>query len=135
RERQARAVGEVEDPLHEALAEGYLADDEAAPVILNRPGDDLRGRGRVAVDEDDERVIYGVVERVLVDVVVILVAAAHRDDGLAAPDEAARHLDRLVEQAAGVVPEVEDELLHALVAQILERGTQLVGGRLREAAV
>ena len=46
---------DLEDGLDEALAKGGLADDQSAVVILQRAGDDLGGRGGVAIDENDDR--------------------------------------------------------------------------------
>ena len=45
---EAGVVGDLEDGLDEALAEGGLADDQGAVVILQGAGDDLSGRGGVA---------------------------------------------------------------------------------------
>src|SRR5262249_383635 len=50
---------------------------------------------------------------------VVGIAAAHRDD-LAAAQKSVRHRDRLVEQAAGIVAEIEDEALE-LVRRNLSR--------------
>ena len=41
--------------LHESLAERRRSDDERAVVVLQRAGDDLRGRRRAAVEQHDER--------------------------------------------------------------------------------
>src|SRR5205085_12088735 len=49
RELERIAAVEVEDRLHESLAEGRLADDDGAIVILQRPGDDLARRRRAFV--------------------------------------------------------------------------------------
>src|SRR5690606_21856186 len=50
-----RPAVEVDEVLHRALAEGLLADDQAAAVILDRAGEDFRGRRRAAVDEYRQR--------------------------------------------------------------------------------
>ena len=42
-EREAGVLGDLEHRLHQALAEGSLADDQRAIVILQRAGDDLGG--------------------------------------------------------------------------------------------
>ena len=73
----------VEDGLDEALAEGGFADDQGAVVVLQRAGDDLSGRGGIAVDEDDDGVLRTVFA---VGGAIDLVregAAALRDDDLA----------------------------------------------------
>jgi len=53
-EGEAGVVEGVEDGLDEALAEGGLADDEGAVVVLQGAGDDLGGGCGVAVDQDDD---------------------------------------------------------------------------------
>ena len=52
---QRAAVGELEDLLEDALAERLGADDLRAVAVLQRAGDDLGGRGGVAVDEHRHR--------------------------------------------------------------------------------
>jgi hypothetical protein len=66
---------------------------------------------------------------------VARVAAAGRDD-LAPVQEGIRHIDRLVEQAAGIEPQIQDIALDLGVAGILpdlfDRSLQIVGGALGE---
>ena len=103
-------------------------------MILHGPGHNLRSGGRVAVDEHDERIVVWVARSTLVLPAVLAAAPAHRDDCFAALDELACDFDGLPEESAGVVAQVEDDLLHPLLAQTFERRSQLVGGGLREAA-
>ena len=49
------AARQREDGLHAALAEGRLADDGGALLVLKRAGDELRSARGVLVDEDDAR--------------------------------------------------------------------------------
>ncbi len=58
-EGEAGVLGDLEDGLDEAFAEGGFADDESAVVILQGSGDDLSCGGGVAVDEDDDGVLVG----------------------------------------------------------------------------
>ena len=60
------------------------------------------------------------------------VPAARHDDLLALREEEVRHGDRLVEEAAGVAAQVEDELLHALLLELLPVLRELGRGRVRE---
>jgi hypothetical protein len=110
REGQTGVLGDLEDGLDEAFAEGGFADDEGAVVVLQGAGDDLSRGGGVAVDEDDDRVFV----RTLLAVggAVDLVgegAAALGDDDLAFLEELVGHVDGFVEQSAGVAAEVDDE--------------------------
>ena len=53
------AVGQAPDLLEDALAERARADHLGALAVLQRAGDDLRGRRRLAVDEHDDRDLRG----------------------------------------------------------------------------
>ena len=46
---------QVNDVLHRALAESGFADNDAAPVILDRAGKDFRGGGAVTIHQHGER--------------------------------------------------------------------------------
>lgn len=52
---QSRPVSEREEELHEALAEGALAHDEAAGVVAERSCEHLARAGAAAVGEDGQR--------------------------------------------------------------------------------
>ena len=110
-QRQAGVFAEVVDGLHQAFAEGGFADDQGAVVILQRAGDDLCRRGGVAVDQhDDGEGLAVVAVGGGVDLIGIG-ASALRDDGLALGQQMVANLDRLAQQAAGVVAQVEDQAL------------------------
>ncbi len=102
-------------------------------MILNGPGDDLGGGGASAIDEDHERHIE-VRARAVRDVVVVrpVGAAAGVDDERALLQELVGDGDRLVQEPAGVVPEVQHELLRALHLEFHEVLVQLVLGGFRE---
>ena len=123
-----RAIAaERDDRLHRALAEGPRADDGRAPVILQGAGDDFRGRGRAAIDQHDHRLAVGEVAGVgVVALGLVGVAAAGRDD-LAALEEGVGDGDRLVEEAARIVAQVDDVALDLVLA---DRRLQLVDRRL-----
>ena len=102
-------------------------------MILERAADDLRRAGAVAVDEDDERDL-GVGAGLGGEVVLVGVRhpAARVHDHRALREEAVGHLDRLVQRAAGIVPEVEHQPLHPLRAELVERHAEIVVGVLGE---
>src|ERR1700693_6557944 len=58
-ERQPRPVRQRVDALNEPLAPRALTNDQAAVMVLDGAGDDLRGGGRAPVDEHDERLFAG----------------------------------------------------------------------------
>ncbi len=116
RQGEAGVLAEVVDGLHQALAEGGFADDQGAIVILQRAGDDLGGRSGIAIDQHDDRESLAVVAvGGCVDLVGIG-AAALRDDGLALGEQVVADLDRLAQQAAGVIAQVKNEPMQVLEA-------------------
>ena len=65
--QRAVAGAQRDDGLHRALAERARADERGALVILQRAGDDFRGRRRAAIDQDDDRLALGQIARVGVE--------------------------------------------------------------------
>ena len=55
-EAGGRAVGQRDDALNRAFAEGGFPDDECAVEVLERAGDDLRSAGAGIVGENDDGV-------------------------------------------------------------------------------
>ena len=55
RDLDAAAVPRFHDVLHQPLAVAPLPDEDAAVEVLQRPGDDLGGRGGAAVDQYRDR--------------------------------------------------------------------------------
>ena len=131
RELERHAFAQREERLHQPLAEGGRADHHRAVVVLERAGDDLRGAGGALVDQHDDRQVGPRLARVVEELLGRAAgAAAGGDDLLLGIEEEVGDLDALVEQAARVVPQVEDERLHPL---LLHRGDflpQLAGGGL-----
>ena len=101
-QRQAGILAQVVDGLHQALAEGGFAHDQRAVVILQRAGDNLGRRGRVAVDQhhDGEGLAAVAVGGGVVQVGIG--AAALRDDGLALGQQVVADVHRLAQQAARI---------------------------------
>src|SRR5262249_3563904 len=132
---QGRAVLERVDRLDAALAEGLAADDDRAVVVLEGAGHDLRGRGRAVVDDHDDGIVgLGVAGGGLVFFEDLIVGADGQDDG-ALGEKLIRDVDRLVEQAAGVIAQVDDQALEvfAAVAHRLEVAVHLASGLFLEA--
>jgi hypothetical protein len=101
------AAVEREERLHEPLAVARRAEHHGAVVVLQRAGDDLARRSRVAVDHDDER--HRRRDRLPGGHVRLRVALppAHARHLLAARQEEVRDGDRLLEDAARVEAQVE----------------------------
>ena len=122
-----RPAVEVDQVLHRALAERGLADDEAAAVVLDRAGEDLRGRGRAAVDQHRQRALPR-------DARVVVAVDHHPATGFAhlhhraAVDEQAGELDRLVQRAAAVVAQVQHHAIDLVGAQPGQQLADVAGG-------
>src|SRR6478735_11266873 len=89
-------------------------------MVLERAGDDLRGRRRAAVHEHDER---DVVAEMLARRPERLWRSAPRTnagDLLTVLEEQARCLERLFDDAAAIVAHVEHDSLRALRNELLD---------------
>ena len=108
--------------------------NERVPMMVarrwscKRAGDDLGSRGRTAVDQHDDRLAVGEVAGLGVEALRLVgVAAAGRDD-FALVEEGVGHRDRLIEQAARIVAQVDDVALDLVGADL---GLELVDGGLQ----
>ena len=104
--------------MHEALAEGAAADDDAAVVVLHGAAHDFGGRGGVFVDEDGEAALTEEAVAAGTQLRVFSRAALRVDHQTAAREKFAGDINGRAEIAAAVDAEVEDEFLHALFLQL-----------------
>ena len=111
------AVGQVERSLYQTFAEGTTADDDATVVVLDGTRENLAGRGRAFVDEDDE--FAGGVKPVFLAPPFLTrrVYAFGEDDKFVFGEELVDEFNGGVEVASRVATQVEDERLHALSLQ------------------
>src|SRR5215475_8836824 len=134
--QRAVAAAERDDGLHRALTERARAENGRALVVLQGAVDDFRRRGGAAVDQHDDRLALGEVAGARVEALRLLGIAAARRDNLAALEERIRHRDRLVEQAARIVADVDDVAAQLvsrnLRLQLRQRLLQALGGLLVE---
>ena len=88
-------------------------------MILNGAGDDFRRRSRAAIDQHDQRIVLAAVA-VGGDIALFRRGAAVvRNDQLALLQELVGHADAFAEQAAGILPQIEDQALQ--IAHLVER--------------
>ena len=125
---------ERENGLDGALAEGSLADERGAAVVLKRAGNDFAGRRRASVDEHDHLPIRvrGRFQRAKI-LAAGGFAALRIDDQLPAVQEQVRDVDRRREQAAGVIGQIQYQAPHALPFQIIQSPVQILGCPFAEA--
>src|SRR5262249_51949693 len=134
-ERAVAAAADRDHGLDRALAERGPAQDDAALAVLDGAGDDLRRGGRALVDQDDDLLAFQQVAGAGgVDGDLAGVAAAGRDDR-AAVEEGVGHGHGLIEQAARVVAQVDDDAGQAVAElglEVADRVFQHVGRLLVE---
>src|SRR5438874_1855494 len=125
--RLRRPAIEGHQVLHRALAEGGLAEDHAAVIVLDRASEDLRSRGAQPVDQHCQRTVVG---RCGLRVIQHLEPACgiaqlhHR----AVIDEKSGERRGLGEVAAAVTAQVEDQALHVLALELAQQFQHIVRG-------
>ncbi len=119
RQLQRAIFPQREDRLHRALAEGACADDRGALLVLQGTGDNLRSGGRPAIDQHDNLLALDEIAGARLEALGILGLAGARRNNLALFEEGIRDRDCLIEQAAGIVPEIEDIALDLVLADFL----------------
>src|SRR5262249_48970075 len=90
------------------LAERARADDDCALMVLQCAGNDLRRRGRAAIDQHDDRLALGEIAGPRNEAMCLLGLAAARRNDLTCFQEGVRYRDRLVEQAAWIVAQIDN---------------------------
>ena len=101
-------------------------------MILQRAGDDLAGRGRVAVREHDERERRRERRSARRVALHLARARAHRRDLRAVLEEQVADVDRLIDDAAAVAAQVDHDAARALACERLHRVLELLARRLVE---
>src|SRR5580658_7319187 len=118
-QRQSSVFGQWIYGLHQSLAEGDFAHDQAAVMILNCAGNNFGGGSCRAVDQHYDGIIFSAIA-VLRDVALLgRCAAMVRNDKLTPLQEFVSHADALTEQTAGIAAQVEDQALQ--IAELIER--------------
>jgi octaprenyl-diphosphate synthase len=134
REAERGAVLQRQNTLHRTLAERFVAQDVGAFQILQAASDNFRGAGAAQVNKHDDghpaqlvTATAGAVGRILGRV-----ASFRRHNQFASRQELLANVYGLFEQTAGVPPQIEDQRLHPLFLELLQRHFQVVTGFLTE---
>ena len=115
RDFELAVIGERPDALHKALAIGACADDGGAVHVLQGAGNDLRGRSRPGIDQNDKgdpevhRIAGG-----LVHLAGPLDTSLGSDDDGPFRDEEGHDVHSLVHRAAPISAKVQHQPLHSL---------------------
>ena len=127
RELQGLAVIERHHGLHRALAESALTEELGAPVVAQRPGDDLGGGSGTLVNKHGDRRTKREVARHRLHAEARLLRAAFRRDDDAFLEERVRDFDRGIQDAARIVAQVEHETTQPACGLLLERANRGLG--------
>ena len=121
------AVAQVGQCLDGALAERAAADHQAATVILDRAGEDLRGGSGKPVDQHRQRTFVG---HPGVGIAVEIDASAGIADlyGGAPVDEQADHRVGFLERAAAVIAQIEHDAFDVLRLELVDLLGHVPGG-------
>ena len=121
RDLHLSAVGQVAGGLHQSLAIGTGTDNHRPVQVLQRSGQDFRGRGRRAVHQYGQRDVQvdGLAQG-LVGEIGLRDFSPRGNQRLAARQEVVGNVHRLVQQTAAVVAQVDDERGDALLLQVEE---------------
>ncbi len=123
-----RPAVQVDQVLYRALAEAGFSDHHATAVVLHRAGENLRGRGRTAIDQHRQRAVPGnpgLAVGIDSDPAAGLAHLHHR----ALVDEQAGQFDRLVQRTTAVVAQVQHHAVHALRLEAFQQAADVTRSR------
>ena len=137
REFQQGIVSQRTGRLHEALSEALLSDQYGPVEILERAGDDLGRRSRIAVDQHGQRQIgQDRIVRGAEDILLRSGPSLGADHLRTFGNEHRNDLDGFLQNAASVAPVVEDQSPQGILcAEFLDRGAHLFVRSFGEVAV
>ena len=128
-QRQAGVLAQAGNGLHQALSEALLADHQSAVMILDRAGNDFRGRSRPAIDDHHQGHGDAAIAAHRVIAPLLRRAPVMRHDQLVLVQEHVGNRHGFVQQAAGISAQVENQPVELGRIQLLERrGKFGIGG-------
>src|SRR5262249_17114322 len=119
-EAKGGMIVEREDGLNRAFAEGLGADHDRAALVLQGARHDLAGARSPALHQYDQRVVVN--PRLLgrEELLFLVLPTTQGVHDHAAVEEFIRNFHRLLEQAAGIVAQVQDQTLDVTFVFLLE---------------
>src|SRR4030042_1930926 len=118
---QSRTFLQRKDRLDRALSEALRSNDNAPLVILNGSSHDLGSARTSTIDEDNQRIIRKGPLGMGVEFHLLLVSSSLHGNNKTRCDEAIRNLDRLIEKASRVIPQIQKQSLQRAFALCLQR--------------
>ena len=118
-------VAKLDGLLNQSLAKRATTDDGASVVVLNGTSQNLRGRGRPLVDEDDER--YGGIGATSVAAILLArrLTSLGVDDKAVLGQKLVGYLHSRLQVTAGIAAQVDGEVAQTLLRQLGECDEQL----------
>src|SRR5207237_1981286 len=122
---------ERNDRLHRSLTERSGADEGGALVILKRTRDDLGCRSRATIDQHDYRLAACKIAALRIEALSLLgMASACRGD-LSAIEERVRDRDRLIQEPARIIAQIDDVAFERRAGILLDGGDRALEAFLR----
>src|SRR5690554_3770903 len=115
------------DRLHRPLAEGRLADHQATSIVLHRAGKDLRGRGRQLVDYHRQGAVVDHAGIGIIQHLHLSLGVAYQHAGTLTYEQAGQ-LGGLLQKAAAIVAQVQNDAVNVLFLQLAEQPANIAGG-------
>ena len=94
--------------------------DDRAALVLPGAGDDFASAGATAIDQHDHRIVVEIMLLVREEFLLLALLAALRIDDEAAVEEVVRDRNRLIQETARIVAEIEYEALDVAVVFLIE---------------
>ena len=104
---QGSVAAQRNDGLHGPFSERACAHQSGALVILQSACDNFRGRGRPTIDHDDNRLAIGQITGASGIALALIGIAPAGGDNLTALQKSIRHRNRLIQQTAGIVAQID----------------------------
>src|SRR5947207_2424659 len=127
---QGRCVGQLHHILHRTFSEGRFAHNHGAVQIFERAADNLRSAGAAFIGQNRHRKLRTRFRDHGGRVFTLLRSdpALRRNDFCIRRQKLPAHIHRTIQKPTRIIPKIENQRLHPLLLQVIERPPQLIGG-------
>ena len=134
RESQRGAVRQLHHVLDRAFSKSGLANNDRAMQVFQGPADNLRAARAAFVYQNRHRKIRTILRHARGRIIALLRcdAALGGNDSRVRRQKLSANVDRAVQQTARIVAKIENQRMHSLLLQFVERFAQFVRGGLVE---
>ena len=127
RKAYARTVGKIDGLLNQTLSEGTAPHQGGPAVILHCTGKDLTRRSGAVRHQERKTYVAQYALAVCAVLVPVAVDALHVNDKFTLIQEHIAEQQRLIEEAAAIVTQIDYQVLHALVLKLKRSLGELLG--------